>query len=108
MKSVTNFRVSKFHKTQEMFDQLSIKRPITVAARSMTWTIFSRSNIEIVGLNPAGGMDFCVILFCVCVVLCVGSGLTTGWSPVQGVLPTVCRIRKTEKEAKAQQEGCRA
>jgi hypothetical protein len=26
----------------------------------------------------------CVRLFCVCVVLCAGSGLATGWSPVQG------------------------
>jgi hypothetical protein len=33
-------------------------------------------------------MDACVRLFCVCVVLCVGSGLVTSWSPVQGVLPT--------------------
>jgi hypothetical protein len=33
--------------------------------------------------------DVCVHLFCVCVVLCAGSGLTTGWSPVRGVLPTV-------------------
>jgi hypothetical protein len=28
-------------------------------------------------------------LFCVSVVLCLGSGLTTGWSLVQGVLPSV-------------------
>jgi hypothetical protein len=31
----------------------------------------------------------CVRLFCVCVVLRVGGRLATGWSPVQGVLPTV-------------------
>jgi hypothetical protein len=30
----------------------------------------------------------CVRLFCICVILCVGSGLATGRSPVQGVLPT--------------------
>jgi hypothetical protein len=30
-----------------------------------------------------------VCLYSVCVVLRVGSGLTTGWSPVQGVLPSV-------------------
>jgi hypothetical protein len=29
----------------------------------------------------------CVRLFCVCVVLCVGSGLAMDWSHVQGVLP---------------------
>jgi hypothetical protein len=39
-------------------------------------------------------------LLCVC-VLCVGSGLATSRSPVQGVLPTAYRIRKAEKEAKA-------
>jgi hypothetical protein len=31
----------------------------------------------------------CVRLFCVCVVLCVGSGLATGSSLLQGVLPSV-------------------
>jgi hypothetical protein len=35
----------------------------------------------------------CVRLFCVCVVLRVGSGLVTGWFPVQRVLPKVCRLR---------------
>jgi hypothetical protein len=30
----------------------------------------------------------CVLFFCV-YVLCVGSGFATGWSLVQGVLPTV-------------------
>jgi ABC-type Fe3+-siderophore transport system permease subunit len=31
----------------------------------------------------------CVRLFCICVVLCVGSGLAMCWSLVQGVLRTV-------------------
>jgi hypothetical protein len=62
--------------------------PITVAARSKTWTVFPRSNTGIVGSNPTRGMNNCVRLFCVCVVLCVDGGLETGWSPVQGVLPT--------------------
>jgi hypothetical protein len=43
----------------------------------------------IVGSNRIWGMDVCVRLFCVCVVLCIGKGLATGWSPVQGILPTV-------------------
>jgi hypothetical protein len=30
-----------------------------------------------VGSNPAGGMDVCVSLLCVYVVLCVDSGLAT-------------------------------
>jgi hypothetical protein len=77
---------------------------ISVGAQSKAWTAFTRPSTESVSSNPTGGMDVCVRLFSVC-VLCVGSGLATGWSPVQGVLPTVCRIRKTGKEAKAQQEG---
>jgi hypothetical protein len=35
-------------------------------------------NDEIMGLNPTRGMDVCVRLACVCVVLCVGSDLATG------------------------------
>jgi hypothetical protein len=41
----------------------------------------------------------CMRLFCICVVLCLGSGLATGWSPVQGVLPSVKMISETEKSA---------
>jgi hypothetical protein len=52
--------------------------PITVAARSKAWTVFACSNTGIVGSNPTRGMDVCVRLFCVCVVLCVGSGLAMG------------------------------
>jgi hypothetical protein len=48
-----------------------------------------RSNTGIVGSNPNQGMGVCVRLFCVCVVLFVVSVLATGWSLVQGVLPTV-------------------
>jgi hypothetical protein len=39
-----------------------------------------------------------VRLFCVCVILCVGSGLATGWSPVQGILPTVYRLRNWKSD----------
>jgi hypothetical protein len=52
------------------------------------------------------GLDDCVCLFCVCVGLCVDKGLATGWSPVQGILPTVCRTKKLKKKkntVKAQQ-----
>jgi hypothetical protein len=38
-------------------------------------------------------MNVSVRLFCVCVVLFVGSGLATGWSPVKGGLPTVYIFR---------------
>jgi hypothetical protein len=63
--------------------------PITVAARSKAGIVFARSNAGIVGSNPTQGLDVCVRLFCICVVLCVGSGLEMGWSSVQGVLPTI-------------------
>jgi hypothetical protein len=36
----------------------------------------------------------CVCLFCACVVLRVGSGLTTSSSPFQGVLPSVYGLKK--------------
>jgi hypothetical protein len=78
-----------------MFWCLYVKcRPITVAARSKAWIVFARSNAGIVGSNPSQDMNVCLRLFCVCVILCVGIGLATGWSPVQGVLPTVYRIKK--------------
>jgi hypothetical protein len=38
-----------------------------------------------------------VCVYSVCAVLCVDSGLETGRFPVQGVLPTVCRITKLKK-----------
>jgi hypothetical protein len=59
-----------------------------MAVRSRAWTVSARSNTGIVGSNPTWGMDVCVLLFCVCAVLCVRSGLATGWSPGQGILPT--------------------
>jgi hypothetical protein len=58
----------------------SFWRPITLAARSKAWTVFNRSNAGVVGSNPTQAMDVYVRLFCVCLVLCVGSGLATGWS----------------------------
>jgi hypothetical protein len=43
------------------------------------------------------GCLYCVRLSCFCVVLFVGRSLTTAWSPVQGVLPSVYRIMKLKK-----------
>jgi hypothetical protein len=86
----------------------NINMPIAVVARPKAWTVFARSNTDIVDSNPIGVIDVCVCSFCVCVVLLIGIGLATGWSPVQGVLPTGYRNRKTETEAKAQQKGGRA
>jgi hypothetical protein len=55
--------------------------PITVAARSKTRNVLARSNAGIESHSRHG---------CLCVCVCVlGSGLVKGWSPIQGVLPTV-------------------
>jgi hypothetical protein len=74
-------------------------KPITVATRSKALTTFARWNAGIVGSNPTRGMDVCVRLSCVSAVLCVGSGLATGSSSVQGVLLSVYGIKKLEKAA---------
>jgi hypothetical protein len=79
--------------------------PITVTVRCKAWSVFARSNTGIVVSNPTWGMDVCVRLFCVCVVLYAGSGLGTVWSPVQGVLPAVLKIKKTGKAANVQQRA---
>jgi hypothetical protein len=70
---------------------------ITVAGRSKAWTVFVHSNTGIAGSYPTSGMDVYVRVFCVCVVLCAVSGFPTGRSPVQGVLPTVYKIKTTKK-----------
>jgi hypothetical protein len=63
-----------------------IYTPVTVAARSKPWTVFARSDAGIMGSNPTQGMDvWCVYGF----ILCLGSGLATGWSLVLGVPPSV-------------------
>jgi hypothetical protein len=67
------------------FVQVTELVPITVVSRSKTWTVFDRLNFGIVGSNPIWGMNVCVRLFCVCVVLYAGSGLATGWCTLQGV-----------------------
>jgi hypothetical protein len=78
----------------------SLFLPIRVASRSKAWTDVTHLNTRIVGSNRTQGMDVCVRLFCACVVLCVGSGLATGWSSVQEVLHTVYRIKKLKKWTK--------
>jgi hypothetical protein len=56
---------------------LMMETPIVVAARSGASTVFARLNAVIVGSNPIQGMNVCVRLFCVRVVLCLGSGLAS-------------------------------
>jgi hypothetical protein len=48
-----------------------------------------------------------MVCICVCVVVCLGRGLATSWSPVQGVLPPVYRLGNWNKAANAHR-GCRA
>jgi hypothetical protein len=51
-------------------------KPITVAARSTAWNVFTRSSTGIVGSNPTRDMGFCVCS--VFVLSSVGSGFATG------------------------------
>jgi hypothetical protein len=50
----------------------------------------------------------CMRLFCVCVVLRVGSGLATGLSLVHGVLPSVQKIITELTKRPGPSKGCRA
>jgi hypothetical protein len=79
--------------------------PIIVAAPSKVWSLFTRSNAGTMGSNLTQGMDVCERLSCIYVVLCIGSGLVTDWSPVQGFLPTVYRIKRLKKTAEVQQRA---
>jgi hypothetical protein len=56
-------------------------------------TVYARSNTVIVDSNPTRGKDVCVYVYSVFMLFCVCSGLETGWSPVQGVLPTGYKLR---------------
>jgi hypothetical protein len=53
------------------------------SGRAKARHVFARSNTGIVGSNPTQGMDVCAYF-----VFVLGSGLATGRSPVQGVLPS--------------------
>jgi hypothetical protein len=74
---------------------------MTVAERSKAWIVFARSKAAIVDSNPTQCLDVCLRLFRVYVVLCVGSGLVTVWSPVKSVLPPVYRIKKLKKRPRS-------
>jgi hypothetical protein len=60
-----------------------------------------------VGSNPIQGMDVCVRLFCLCVVLCVGSGLAKVLiaSPRN---PADCVEIKKIKNVAMVHKGCKA
>jgi hypothetical protein len=52
------------------------------------------------GFESHSGHGFFVFMlcFCICVVLCLGSGLATGWTLAQGVLPSVKMITELNKK----------
>jgi hypothetical protein len=71
--------------------------PITVAARS-------KAELS----SPARKLGPWVripLKACVCVVLCVGSGLATGWLLVQESYRLCKKAYETEEEARAQQRA---
>jgi hypothetical protein len=69
---------SQGHLTVTVQFYIYIYTPFTVTARSKARTFFNRSNAGTVGSNPTQGMDVCLRLLCVCVILCVGRVLATG------------------------------
>jgi hypothetical protein len=72
-----------------------------VAALFKAWTDFFRPNTGVVGSNPNRGMYISLPLFCVCVVLLLGSALAADWSSVEGVPPTEHRIKKLKERPRA-------
>jgi hypothetical protein len=54
--------------------------------------IFAGCNDGAVDSNPALGMDVCLFNYAF-VMPCIGSGLATGWSTVQGALSTAYKIQ---------------
>jgi hypothetical protein len=79
---------------------------ITVTVRSNAWTVFVHLKYGVAGSNRTRGMDVCVCLFCVCLVLCVGSGLATGWSPPKWSY-RLCKWLRNWKSGQGPTKGCR-
>jgi hypothetical protein len=83
---------------------------ITVTAQSKAWTVFAHLNHGIVGSNPAWGMDVCVRLFYVCIVLLMQVAVLWEADPQSRDSYLLCKKdQETEKTAKVQPtKGCRA
>jgi hypothetical protein len=68
-----------FHNLSYINWACKLRSRITVTARFKAWTVFVRLNAAVLGSGAVRGMEVCECLFCI--VLNVGSGLATGWSP---------------------------
>jgi hypothetical protein len=74
------------------YDSLTEYMPITVAARS---TALPVSTSRTLGSRVRIPFKVCIIVCLFCVY--VSSGLATGWSPIQGILLTVLRLRNSSE-----------
>jgi hypothetical protein len=81
---------------------LFVDEPIPVTAQSKAW-VYVHSFAGIIGSNPLGGMDVCLLL---------GKGLCDGWALVQRN-PTKCGVSECDHESSTMRRlwptrGCRA
>jgi hypothetical protein len=79
-----NFIRSSFQYTITCTRRTQWPRGLKHEPSSPAWTLGSWVGIP---------LEACLCAF----ILCVGRGLATGWSPVQGVLPTVYRLRNWKR-----------
>jgi hypothetical protein len=77
MVNITAITVAR-HLQSGNIGNLIILKPITVVAQSKACAVFASSNTGVLGSTPTRGMNVSLRLFCVFVVLCVGSGLANG------------------------------
>jgi hypothetical protein len=87
----------KFDRYKSLFMLHLYSSWITEASRSKAWTVFSRSNTDVVGSNLSLGMDVCVYVF-----LCVDGSVATGWSPSEVSYRLCIGSRNWRKATKAQ------
>jgi hypothetical protein len=62
-------------------------------------SLLARTLVSWVRITLKAWMSVCV--YYVFLLFCIGSGLATDWSPVQRVLPIVCRIKKLKKRPRS-------
>jgi hypothetical protein len=103
IRSERRYHISIYFYNLKIEVQRFCETSIRVVTLSKTWTVFTSSFTGVVISNATQGMDVCLRLFCVRVLLLVDS-LVTGWSPIQGVLPIVNRITKIKKKIPTAQQ----